>query len=299
MKRLKVLIINGGGIFGCLPAHFLAMLPTSQQNLEGIDVLSGCSVGGILAAAYAVGHQFALIDDVFQRRAKDCFKKRFAAKINPLACPTYDNDSIDEVIQEMIGENTMRDVHKIFPKLSLIIPALDVTDDKYIVFDNIRHKYDLVPLKKIAGYTSAAPSYFAGRDFNGHCLIDGGLIEVFPMITATTSVKKNLGVPFMNMSVLMLGTGQDKDQHPLTLKSYNNLGLLGIATDVLVPYATLSNSLATEYWGRNMGYGNFYYFNPVQTDGKLDDVKQIPALVKEADKHREEFLEVWDKWYND
>lgn len=26
-KRYKILIIAGGGVFGCIPAHFLSMLP--------------------------------------------------------------------------------------------------------------------------------------------------------------------------------------------------------------------------------------------------------------------------------
>ena len=147
IKRTKVLIIAGGGIFGCIPAHFLGMLPTNQQNMKGIDVLSGCSIGGILAAAYAVGQPFGLIDTVFQQRAAECFTKRTMAKINPLACPTYRNDCIDKVLTDMIGEATLGDIKNIYPDLSVVIPALDLTNDKYIVFDNIRGKRDEVKMK--------------------------------------------------------------------------------------------------------------------------------------------------------
>ena len=77
MKKTKILIIVGGGIFGAIPAHFLGRLPQEKQNLKGIDVLSGGSIGGILAAAYSVGQAFGYIDEVFQKRAGECFSKRF------------------------------------------------------------------------------------------------------------------------------------------------------------------------------------------------------------------------------
>ena len=298
MKRCKVLIIVGGGIFGAIPAHFLGMLPSDKQTMNGIDVISGCSIGGILAAAYAVGQLFGYVDTVFQQRAAECFTKRFNAKINPLACPTYRNDTIDAVLSDMIGDATLGDVRRIFPHLSLIVPALDLTEDKYIVFDNVRGKRDDVKLKAVGGYTSAAPSYFYGRDLGGNCIVDGGLIEVAPLLTATTSIKRHFRTPFCMMDVLMLGTGKDVDQHPLTLKKYNDLGLLGIATDVLVPYATLGNEMATRYWGQNMGYGYFNYFNPCVTNGKLDDVSLIPSLIEQTEKYRSDFLAVWDEWLN-
>lgn len=127
------------------------------------------------------------MDNIFQDRADECFKKRFMAKINPIANPTYDNDSIDSVLTDMIGYKTMGDIKSIYPKLDLIIPSLNITDDSYKVFDNITEQDKDVRLKDIAGYTSAAPSYYSGRDYNGKCMVDGGLIEVAPLLTATTA----------------------------------------------------------------------------------------------------------------
>ena len=296
MKRYKVLIICGGGIFGCIPARLLAKLPTDRQTLSGVDALSGCSIGGILAAAYAVGQPFRVIDEVFQKRASECFTKRLAAKLNPLAIPIYRTDTIDRVIHDMIGDAWMLDVHKTYPGLSLVIPALDVTDDHYIAFENITGAWERTPLADIAGYTSAAPTYYAGRNMDGHCIVDGGIIEVDPLATATDTIKEYLGIPYMAMDVLMLGTGRDKDKKPLTPERYNGLGYYGMAKDFLVPYATLSNKLATERHGRQAGFGWFEYFNPIETDGKLDDVKQIPALIEEADKYAGTFIRIWDEW---
>ncbi|MBQ7732086.1 MAG: patatin-like phospholipase family protein [Lentisphaeria bacterium] len=296
MKRYKILIICGGGVFGAIPAHFLGMLPNSKQTLAGVDLIAGCSIGGILAAAYAIGKPFYLIDEVFQQRAGECFCKRFNARINPLACPTYKTETLDAVLDDMIGQAKLGDIQKYYPRLKIVVPALNITEWKYLVFENITRKYLDVPLKDVAGFTSAAPSYYAGREFEGNCIIDGGLIEVAPLLTATHEVKHKYGIPFMAMDVLMLGTGRDEIENPLTLKKYNALDIIGIAKKVLRPQATLGNEMATTFWGEQMGLGMFNYFNPCVIDGALDDVSQIPDLIKNAEQYKDDFFRAWDEW---
>lgn len=292
--RKKVLIIVGGGAYGCVPAHFLSMLPEDMANLNRVDCLSGCSIGGILAAAYAAGGNYKFIDEFFQEHAKDCFDKRFIAKINPLACPTYSSDGLNKMLKEILGKKTMADTRNLYPQLDLFIPALNITDDKYKVFDNID---DLdTKLTTVAAITSAAPSYYPGICYQRKCYIDGGLIEVAPLITATTALRGKRDIKFEDMDVLMLGTGRDIADKPLTTKDYNDLSLLGLALNVVVPYATLANELATVYWGKNMGFNSFEYFNPCTHNGVLDDTSQVPEMVEQCEKYRSEFLDVYNKW---
>ena len=112
-RRKKLLIIVGGGAYGCIPAHFLSMLPKEDRNLDKVDCLSGCSIGDILAAAYAAGGDFRYIDRFFRRNAEKCFTKRFAAKINPLACPTYCTDGLDAALDKLLGKATLGDTRKL------------------------------------------------------------------------------------------------------------------------------------------------------------------------------------------
>ena len=289
-------IIVGGGAYGCIPAHFLGSLPKELRNLNGVDCLAGCSIGGILAASYATGADFRYVDRFFQKNAEKCFTKRFAAKLNPLACPTYTSDGLNDALSKLLLNATMADTRRVYPLLDLFIPALNITDDKYKVFDNISITDRDVPLTTIAAITSAAPSYYEGIEFDGKCYIDGGLIEVAPLITAATSLKGKRGIPFKDMDVLMIGTGRDIDANPLDTESYNDLGLLGIATKVIVPYATLANELATVYWGENMGFNSFTYWNPCTHNGQLDDVSQIPDMLKQCDEHQHEFDKIYEDW---
>lgn len=294
--KKKVLIIVGGGAYGCIPAHFLGSLPDGQRNLNGVDCLAGCSIGGILASAYAIGCDFKYVDRFFVNNAEKCFTKRFMAKVNPLSCPTYTTKGIDEALESILGDSTLKDTRKVYPQLDLFIPALNITDDKYKVFDNISKADEDVPLRTISAITSAAPSYYAGREFRGSCYIDGGLIEVAPLITAATSLKGKRNVDFSDMDVLMIGTGRDIDEEPLTTEDYNDLCLLGIATKVIVPYTTLANELATVYWGNNMGFNSFTYWNPCKHNGQLDDVSQISEMLKQCDDHADQFRKVYMEW---
>lgn len=297
-NKHKVLIIVGGGIYGCIPAHLLACLPDDLQNLAGVDCISGCSIGGILAGAYAIGHKFSQIDKIFQESACDCFDRRLIAKINPLACPTYSNSGLKKMLNSIFAKDTMATVSQHYPDLKLFIPTLNITDDKYKVFDNISDSDRAVKLSTIGLMTSAAPSYFEGVRHRGKCYIDGGLIEVAPLMTAVTALRSKCGWEFSDMDVLMIGTGKDVSDKPLTHERYNELSLLGIATDVIVPYTTFANELATTYWGNCMGFNSFKFFNPCRHNGKLDDVSQIPDMIAQADKHAEEFVSCYNEWLN-
>lgn len=298
MKKLNLIILNGGGAMGSIETHFLSMLPITQQNLENVDLIVGASIGGILAAAYATGKTFSEVDDVFQARAKECFVKRCAAKINPLANPTYKSSALEKVVRDMVGDMTLGDVSKVYPKLKIVIPAVNITDDVYVQFSNFTHEYDDVPLWKLAMMTSAAPTYYEGQEWKGACYVDSGIVECDPLLTATTMAKKYLGVPFLGQRVLMLGSGLDRDPTPMPTKRYNSFNLLEVATEVLSEYTCLSNKLFVKSVADGLGLGYFNFWNPVAVEGKLADWKSIPKWVAEADKHRTEFLQVWDEWLN-
>ena len=296
MKKCHILVLNGGGAMGAIETHFLSMLDTGKQTLEGIDLICGASIGGILAAAYATGKSFSEVDDVFQKRAKECFVKRCAAYVNPLANPTYRSDCLEKVVRDMIGDVKLGDVKRIYPKLKIIIPAVNLSEDVYVQFNNFTHEYDDIPLWKLAMMTSAAPTYYSGQDLNGDVYVDSGIIECDPIMTATTMAKKYFGVPFINQRVMMLGTGLDRDPTPMPPKRYESFNLLDVATEVLSEYTCLSNKLFVKQVADGLGLDYWNFWNPVNVEGKLADWKSIPKWVAEADKHRTEFLAAWDEW---
>lgn len=296
-RRTKVLIIEGGGCFGIIPAYFLATAKAGGPGwLDEVDCLSGCSIGGILALAYACGNEPSKVLEIFKEKMESCFQKRFMSKINPFSNPTYSSEGIVAVLDTLLGEKELGEMRKNYLGLDIFIPALDITQNKYKVFDNIDFQDELVKCRDVALFTSAAPSYYEGVDWMGNCMIDGGLIEVAPLLTTVTGLSGKRGIPFSNMDVLMIGTGKKTDEKTLTTGEYNSLSLLGIVTDLLRPYTTKSNSLATAYWGKNMGLGSFDYFNPVPVNGEMDDVEDMRLALSKCPDYELEFLEHWSNW---
>lgn len=299
-KRCKVLIIEGGGAFGVIPAYFLSQISPSgylsDQFTNKLDCLSGCSIGGILALAYAAGCPAKLIYETFVNKMESCFDKRFMARINPLASPTYDNTNLLNLLKDIFGQDRMIDIRANFPNLDVFVPVLNLTKNQYKVFDNIRDQDNMVFLKDIAAFTSAAPSYFEGLEYRKDCMIDGGMIEVAPLITTVTGLFGKRGIKFENMDVLMLGCGTRTDSKQMTTEQYNDLSLLGVATDLLAPYVTMSNNMSTLYWGRNLGLGSFEYFNPVPVSGGMDDITSMKKAIEKCGNYRENFLRVWENF---
>ena len=303
--KYKVLCLVGGGKFGAIPAKFLSYVskPTDDGKegaLSEVDFLSGTSIGGILAAGYSAGHTFKEVSEIFNKRAKDCFVKRWQAKISPLACPTYKGEALREVIHDIIGDLTLGQTKEVYPHLSTVIPALDLTADDYLVFQTIKKNDNWdVPLVDVAQMTSAAQTYFPGVNFRGHCIVDAGVIDVPSLITCSTSVRGKGGIHFEDMDVLLVGIGDDSNAahcDPITPEKYNKYTVVEVLLKVIRPYLTFGNKLATLYWGRHMEFNSFTYFNPIKISGDLDDPTDVPQLMDECEKYKDEFIQTWNSW---
>lgn len=294
-KKHKVLCIAGGGIFGIIPAAFLSFL--EKDFLNNVDTLSGCSIGGILANLYASGANPQNVLNDFFSGGGDIFSKRLAAKLNPLACPTYSNEKLKEFIEKYTEDKKLCDVRKKFPNLNLIVPTLNITDNKYKVFDNIlKDEDDEVLLKDISLMTSAAPTYFPGINFKGKCIIDGGMIEVIPLLTTVTALKSKLGIEFSDMDILIVCTGTLIDKEPITYEDYENFNMLDVALKIVVPYVTLSNELATKFWGSQLGFNSFNLFNPIQIWGGMDSTENLNTILQDCEMYKTQFLRAWNKF---
>ena len=294
----KLLLINGGGQFGIIPAYFLSRIKDYDFR-EKLDCLSGSSIGGILAAAYSVGTDPQTIYDIFPGGCKEIFSKRFWAKVSPLASPIYDAAPLEKFIGQYVGERTVGDIKRIYPHLDTFFAGLDVTEDYFKVWDNITGKDDDTKLKTICRITSAAPTYFDAVNVNGHAMLDCGLIENTMLMTTTTGYKSKRGVPFKDMDVLLIGAGYLQDKEPLTFKKYDSLTQVGILFDLIIPYITQSNELASIFWARSLGLRNFYYFNPVVVKGALDETKLLPGTQRECAEWDDQFLKIWNDFLSD
>lgn len=297
----KIVLINGGGAFGIIPAHFLSLVEsdTDKDFRSCIDCLAGSSIGGVLSAIYGVGHSPTVISSAFLPACRKIFQKRFIARINPLASPTYGDDTLNEFINGYVSEHKLGDIRTNYPNLDMFFAGLDATEDSFKVWDNITGKDDDTPLKDICRITCAAPTYFDAFNLNGHAMVDCGLIENTMLMTTTIGYKNARKVPFEDMDVLLIGTGFLRDKEPLTADRYNSLSQLGILYNLIIPYVTQSNELASIYWARGLGLRNFYYFNPVVINCAMDDVEHIAPTLSDAMEFDTKFINVWNRFLSD
>lgn len=116
-------------------------------------------------------------------------------------------------------------------------------------------------------------------------LIDGGVIQNIPVVTTYTSLRSELGLKPQNIDMFIIGTGNDQGMVTTTADEMNKWSYLDWLTKFLIPYVTCSNESTSIYWGAQMGFNSFCYFNPVNVSGSMDDPKVIKQLEKDVEPH--------------
>ena len=129
-------------------------------------------------------------------------------------------------------------------------------------------------------------------------LIDGGVIENIPVITTYTALRSELGIEPSNIDMFIIGTGNDQELNDVTVKDIDKWSYLDWLTNFLVPYVTCSNELTSVYWGAQMGFNSFCYYNPIKVKGAMDNPKIIAKLDQDVEPYIDEFKEEIDQFLN-
>jgi predicted acylesterase/phospholipase RssA len=93
-KKIKILVISGGGIYGLIPCYFLKEI--NKDDLNKVDVIAGTSVGGILALYLSSKQNPSNLFFNFKNSIPKIFKTSIWRKINPFL-PKYSGENMDEV----------------------------------------------------------------------------------------------------------------------------------------------------------------------------------------------------------
>lgn len=293
--KKKVLIIAGGGFFGLIPVTFLSYLPQQPHLLNNVDVLAGTSIGGIICSVLASGVNPLDMQKAFVDGGEKIFQKRWQSKINPLACPIYDNKNLSNFIEVFVGTKKIKDIKSVFPNLDFLVPALNMTKNQLKVFDNIDEKDGEISLLEVSLSTSAAPTYFPPRNYKGETITDGGVRENIPIITTATGLRNKKKYEFSDMDVFVICTGQMIRKN-LSYKEVSSWNLLQWGLNFIIPDVTNSNESTSKFWGEHLGFNRFTIYNPVQIQGEMDDISKTTYMLEECEMFKEDFLEKWDEF---
>lgn len=226
--RVRVLSIDGGGVFGVIPAEILAGVErvTGRAIADTFDLIVGTSVGGLIALMLAcpgaegsARYSAAEVGELFQRRAKRMFTRRAMRKVKcaALACGAiYQPQPMEEVLAEHLGETPM---HAARTRVS--VTAFDLLGSRMIAMrSDASGPLDgaVVRMREAARAATAAPTYFPPMVVRSGlgggevaCLIDAGVCVNNPGQVALAEAMRAFGVGPESVTMLSLGCGVQRE----------------------------------------------------------------------------------------
>lgn len=235
-KRVfTVLVIDGGGVRGIIPAHMLKEMEerTGKPTTELFDMIAVTSGGSLVGASLTIPSEtepkkprYTAKDviDIFKDRCRKIFPKikyRNLKHFVPGADGYYDVENFEKVLKELYGDTKMKD------SLSdLIVTATDMKSMKPAWIENIRKQSDKEGWKNMDLWDAVrasctAPSLFETRYFytspnpetpdvqERYVFLDGNIFGSTAPRYAYTKAKQ-VAPPDAEIVVVHLGTGYQK-----------------------------------------------------------------------------------------
>lgn len=187
-RKYTNLVLSGGAVKGYSLVGVLEYLET-HHYLHNIRNIACSSVGSIFATLYAIGYTISEIKQI----ALDLDPHKLASVDKNLISDIYhvateyglNNgqhliDTISDLIEKRTGNKhyTLEQLWK-EKGINLVITATDVTTGNTIYFWH--GKYPKMPLRLLVRITCSLPGLFCPVVFDGHYLVDGGLLDNTPI----------------------------------------------------------------------------------------------------------------------
>jgi uncharacterized protein len=206
-SRFQILAISGGGYRGLFSATVLAALeatvPIGTSLADYFDLITGTSVGGLLAIGLASGIRASDLQMAIRMNGPDIFKRA-----SVIQGSRYSAAALEKAVVKILGRDAAKQPFSSLPRKTLVC-ATDFTDFRPVHF----RSYSAGPrpgssetLLDIALATTAAPTYFPPHVLNNHLLVDGGLFANAPDAIAILDAEAHLDTTLENIHVLSIGT---------------------------------------------------------------------------------------------
>ena len=251
---IRILSLNGGGARGLFTISLLAEIEriieskTDNENVKiahYFDLITGTSIGGILALGLAAEKSARELEAVFRENAPLIFPEAKVPWFLPRKCyemfrlgtrALYKTAPLAKVITDMVGSD------KTFNELTrrVMIPAVNVSTGKPQFFKTPHNPHftrdGRLTLLDAALATSAAPTYFAPhycKELDAY-FVDGGLVANNPSFIGLHEVFRDMTSDFPNakvsdVKILNIGTlGEEYAISPSVLGENKNNGYFGL-----------------------------------------------------------------------
>jgi patatin-like phospholipase/acyl hydrolase len=275
---MKILSIDGGGIFGVIPAYFLSLVDVSQ-----FDIFCGTSVGSILASFYATNRSPENSFATFLELAESVFsKKSFILSRGP----KFKDKNLNLGLQECFKDLRFKDLEK-----KLVIPSFSIQKNRAKVFENLVQQDENEKIWEVCRRSCSAPSYF--KSFLNS--IDGGIVANNPSLVGVTAVVNKLKVPIEEIEVFSIGTGLKPNN--FTGENVNKWFRWQWIRPML-SMVTAGNEISTDFFIEQLPLKNFCRFNeiPLNVEWNFTDPSLIEKCLTLAESNSEHFLQKYEQF---
>ena len=290
--RKKLLVIAGGGVFGCIPARFMCH-PVVKPHLENISCYAGSSIGSVLASCYAAKVPPMQVMSFFLSHSHEVFPKRSWWQPPKIFGAKHDDKALNKYLQRLLP-GKFGDIYA-----PVFIPAYNIKKGDLYVFDNIKEGKDTYLDAWVPARASvSAPTYLPIYEW----MADGGLAENIPVLTALTGIHRRLGWDWKDIDVLAIGTGKRLHDKDYSLNSINNWWTPACWLKKIIKWLTECNEAATVGWATTLAesgkIGSFQYYNPVvlEANWDMDDSTKVTQAVRRAEPFMSEFGDIFKEW---
>lgn len=226
----QALTLTGGGFRGLFTAKALQVIEENLHEPIGhhFDLISGTSIGGLVALAAAFEVPMSRVVEVFEEYGDVIFPSPLINNkaLDFFKCalkPRYSTEPLKEAISKLIDKNaTLNDaLHPV------AIPAVNLTQGQPQVFKT-RHKEEWsrdwrFKAIDVALATSAAPIFFELAEVEGNRYADGGLFANAPDLIAIHEAEHFFNVPIDAIRLLSIGT--TTKNYSVSLSSGRDFGI--------------------------------------------------------------------------
>jgi len=237
--RFKILSITGGGYPGLFSSLILQELEEriGKPLCHQFDLISGTSVGGIIALGIACGVSMEATTGIFLSEGETIFPRKkglpglrtIAGVMHGLSAPRHDGSALRKVIFRMTGQRKLGELDT-----EILVPALRVRDGEPVLFTRQSHPETLIG--EVALATSAAPTMLPASPVNGVLHADGAVFANCPDELALNHALGK-GIEACDISMLSIGV----PRHPISFPPGDkaDLGIL----DWMSEHRLLSSAL--------------------------------------------------------
>ncbi|MBS8232547.1 patatin [Marinobacter salarius] len=224
----NILALSGGGFRGLYTVRVLRRLEERLEKplADHFDLITGTSIGGIIALGIAAGIPLKTIEDTFHEKGRSIFPKPIGGSMHrkmwkPLQWirslflsvraifnPIHSASGLEAVLIELFGDRRMKDL----VRAKVAVTAANLSTGSPKMFKTPHHDEiyldENLKVVDVALATSAAPVFFPIHQVSesNTFFADGALMGNSPGLFGWLEAKTRLNVPEDEIYVLSIGT---------------------------------------------------------------------------------------------